>query len=83
MHPFEIREKRFRHQQVIAKLEEGDERQALEQDIIALQEICGHANFDEDPEKGWRCRDCDLTRPPEKQPEPEAQEEAAPESASA
>lgn len=82
MHPFEIREKRFRHQQAIAKLEEGDERQTLEQDIIELQKICGHTNFDEDPEKGWRCRDCDLRRPPEKQPQPEVQEAAVPQSAS-
>lgn len=68
MHPFEIREERFRLQQRAAKLEEGPERTALEARVLELQEECGHAHADEDPEKGWRCRDCDLTRAPAASP---------------
>lgn len=75
MHPLDLRENRFRLQQLIAKLEEDEvaARQALEAQVAALQELCEHPNFDEDPVKGWRCRDCDLAREPEKPDEPEVE----------
>ncbi len=65
MLPLEIREERFRLQKQIAALGEGPERERLEQRVAALQEICPHAHPEEDPEQGWRCRDCDLRRPAE------------------
>lgn len=74
MHPLDLRENRFRLQQQFAKLdEEGADRHALEAQVAALQELCAHPNFDEDPAKGWRCRDCDLAREPEKSDEPEVE----------
>ncbi len=71
MHPLELREARFRLQQAVQKTEDGQARSVLEQQILDLQAICKHGSFDEDPEKGWRCRDCDLTRPPDTSEEPE------------
>ena len=74
LHPLEIREQRFKLRKQIANLEEGDNAAALEQQIFDLQEGCPHAHPEESEEKGWRCRDCDLTRPPESADEPEAVE---------
>jgi len=74
MHPLEIRERRFRLQQQLAKLEDGPAKAAVEAEIEAIREACPHAHPEDDPEKGWRCRDCDASRPPE--PAPEAEETA-------
>ncbi|NKB87691.1 MAG: hypothetical protein GKS06_05670 [Acidobacteria bacterium] len=79
MHRLEIREHRFRLQQRIGKLEDGPEKEALEAEVAAIQEACPHVS-DEEGAKGWRCRDCDMSREPE--PEPE-EEEAAGEPAAA
>ena len=79
MHRLEIRERRFRLQQTAGKLEDGPEKDALEAEIAAIQEACPHES-DEEGEKGWRCRDCDLSRDPEpeeEEPEEEAAEPAA------
>ena len=72
MHALDLREQRFRAQQRLAELEDGPEKQELEEAVARFQEICRHEHFDEDPAKGWRCRDCDLTRPPEPAEEPAA-----------
>lgn len=71
LHPLEIRELRFKLGQQITKLEEGADATALEQQIADLQEICPHAHPEDSEEKGWRCRDCDLSRAPEPTDEPE------------
>jgi len=64
MHRLEIREQRFRLQQRVAKLEEGPEKTEIEAQIAAIQQACPHAS-EEEGDKGWRCRDCDLSRAPE------------------
>ena len=64
MHRFEIRELRFRLQQRAGKLEDGPEKAEIEEQVTAIQRACPHAT-EEEGEKGWRCRDCDLTRSPE------------------
>lgn len=76
MHALELRETRFRLQQAIAKLEDGSDKAALEQQVADLQAVCEHLHSDEDPDKGWRCRDCDLTRDPEPVAAPVADGEA-------
>ncbi len=77
MHRLEIRETRFRLQQRAGKLEDGPEKVEIEAQIAAIQEACPHVS-DEEGEKGWRCRDCDLSREPEPVEEDEpAKEEAA------
>ena len=73
MHRLEIRERRFRLQQQAGKLEDGPEKEALEAQITAIQEACPHES-DEEGEKGWRCRDCDLSREPEPVEEEPAEE---------
>lgn len=78
LHPLEIRERRWRIQQRIAALPEGPDKQELEAELAAIRDSCPHAHPEEDPAKGWRCRDCDLSRPPEGSEEPAAAE-AAPE----
>ncbi len=85
LHPLEIRELRFKLQQQVSSLEEDADSSALEQQITDLQEVCPHAHPEESEEKGWRCRDCDLSRPPEPAAEPEVAEaeEAKPAPASA
>jgi hypothetical protein len=55
---------RFRLQQRAGKLEDGSEKAEIEAQITAIQEACPHAS-DEEGAKGWRCRDCDLSRDPE------------------
>lgn len=77
MHPLEIREERFRLQQRAAKLADGPEKSALEARVQELRDSCPHAHAEEDPEKGWRCRDCDLVRPPAPGPEAAAAPAAA------
>lgn len=72
-HPYEIREHRFRLQQRIEAAEDGPDKEAMEAELAHIRETCPHAHPEEDPEKGWRCRDCDDSRPPE--PEEEEQEE--------
>ena len=74
MHPFEIRELRFRLQQRMDELEDGPEKEALRERIEAIREACPHAYPEDDPEKGWRCRDCDASRPPEPAEEDEDEE---------
>jgi len=64
MHRLEIRELRFRLQQRAAKLEDGPEKAEIEAQVAAIQQACPHAS-EEEGEKGWRCRDCDLSREPE------------------
>ena len=78
MHPLEIRELRFRLQQRAGKLEDGSEKAGIEAQVTAIQQACPHAN-EEEGEKGWRCRDCDLSREPEpvEEDEPTAEEVAA------
>lgn len=77
MHRLEIRELRFRLQQHAAKLEDGPQKAELEEQIAAIQQACPHSS-EEEGEKGWRCRDCDLSRAPEPVEEDEpAEEEAA------
>lgn len=69
MHALELRETRFRLEKALAKLDEDSDTDAIEQRIADLQAVCEHDHFDEDPAKGWRCRDCGLTRDPEPQPD--------------
>jgi hypothetical protein len=76
MHPLEIRESRFKFQKQIAGLEDGPEKAALEAHVAELQADCPHEHPEEDPAKGWRCRDCDLLREPEPEPEEEPAEAA-------
>ena len=77
MHRLEIREMRFRLQQRAGKLEEGPEKAEIEAQIAAIQQACPHTS-DEEGAKGWRCRDCDLSREPEPvEEEPDADGEAA------
>jgi len=78
MHRLEIRELRFRLQQRAGKLEDGSEKTEIEAQITAIQQACPHAS-EEEGEKGWRCRDCDLSREPEpvEEEEPVAEEGAA------
>lgn len=76
MHPFEIREMRFRLQQRMEELEDGPDKEALREQIEAIREACPHANPEENPDKGWRCRDCDASRPPEPAEDEEDEEEA-------
>lgn len=78
MHPLEIREERFRLQQRAARLPDGADKAALESRVQELRNLCPHAHAEEDPDKGWRCRDCDLSRPPEPAPEEQATTEGAP-----
>ena len=80
MHPLEIRETRFRLQQQLAAAEDEADKASLEARIEELRASCPHEHTEEDPEKGWRCRDCDTLREPEPQPEEEAEaEDEAPE----
>ncbi len=72
MHPLEIREKRFKLQKALEGLEDGPEKAALEAQIEEIRSTCPHEHAEEDEEKGWRCRDCDLLREPEPRPEEEA-----------
>ncbi|HJO03004.1 MAG TPA: hypothetical protein QGG47_03400 [Acidobacteriota bacterium] len=81
LHPLEIRELCFRLRQQIANLDEGADPGALEQQVVDLQEACPHAHPEDSEEKGWRCRDCDLSRPPEPAEEPEVAEAEEPEAA--
>ena len=83
LHPLEIREIRFKLRQQIAQLGEDADTSELEQRVIDLQEICPHAHPEESEEHGWRCRDCDLNRPPEPAEEPETAEAEEPEPAEA
>ena len=64
MHRLEIREQRFRLQQLAGKLEDGPEKAEIEAQIVAIQQACPHAS-EEEGAQGWRCRDCDLSREPE------------------
>lgn len=82
-HPYEIRERRFRLQQRIAEMEDGAEKDALQEQIGVIQETCPHAHPEESPEKGWRCRDCDLARPPEETEQQEAADAEQPAGAAA
>ncbi len=75
MHRLEIRELRFRLQQRAGKLEDGPEKAEIDAQIDAIQQACPHAS-EEEGEKGWRCRDCDLTRDPEPVEEEEPAAEA-------
>lgn len=77
-HPFEIREYRFRLQQRLAKAEEGPDKTAMEAELAHIRATCPHAHPEQDDDKGWRCRDCDDSRPPEPKPEEEAETEAEP-----
>ena len=77
MHRLEIREVRFRLQQRVGKLEDGAEKTDIEAQITEIQQACPHAS-EEEGAKGWRCRDCDLSR----EPEPAEEDEPAPEEAS-
>ncbi len=79
LHPLEIRELRFKLQQQISSLEEGANSSDLDLQVTDLQEVCPHAHPEESEEKGWRCRDCDLNRPPEPIVEPETAEAEEPE----
>lgn len=76
MHRLEIRELRFRLQQRAGKLEDGPEKAEIDAQITAIQQACPHAS-EEEGEKGWRCRDCDLRRDPEPVEEEEAPAEEA------
>ncbi len=78
MHRLEIRELRFRLQQRAGKLEDGPEKAEIAAQITAIQQACPHAS-EEEGEKGWRCRDCALSRDPEpvEEAEPAAEEAAA------
>jgi hypothetical protein len=76
MHRLEIRELRFRLQQRAAKLEDGSEKAEIEAQVAAIQQACPHAS-EEEGEKGWRCRDCDLSREPEPVEEDEPTAEGA------
>ena len=73
MHALELRETRFRLEKALAKLGEDSDTEAIEQQIADLQAVCEHGHFDEDPAKGWRCRDCGLTRDPEPLPDTDQQ----------
>ena len=72
------REQRFRLQQRAGKLEDGPEKAEIEAQIAAIQQACPHTS-EEEGVKGWRCRDCDLSR----EPEPVEEEEPAPEASAA
>lgn len=76
MHRLEIRELRFRLQQRAGKLEDGPEKADIEEQVAAIQRACPHAS-EEEGEKGWRCRDCDLSRAPEPAEEDVSTAEAA------
>ena len=78
MHRLEIREMRFRLQQRAGKLEDGPEKAEIEAQVAAIQQVCPHAS-EEEGEKGWRCRDCDLSREPEpvEEDEPAAEDNPA------
>jgi len=83
MHRLEIREMRFRLQQRAGKLEDGPEKTEIEAQIATIQQACPHTS-EEEGEKGWRCRDCDLSREPEPVEEDEpAADDAAAEAATA
>jgi hypothetical protein len=75
MHPLEIREKRFKLQKALEGLEDGPEKAAIEAQIEEIRATCPHEHTEEDEEKGWRCRDCDLLKPPP--PKPAESEETA------
>lgn len=76
MHPLEIREKRFKLQKALEGLEDGPDKAALEAQIEQIRATCPHEHTEEDEEQGWRCRDCDLLKPPPPKPEAEAAEKA-------
>lgn len=82
-HPLEIRERRFRLQQRIAEMEDGPEKATSQEQLRLIQETCPHDHPEENPEKGWRCRDCDLTRPPEKTENGDEEQAAEPQAAAA
>ena len=78
MHPLEIRETRFKLQKELDGLEDGPDKAAVEAQIEQIRADCPHEHTEEDEEKGWRCRDCDLLKPPPPKPEePEQIEESA------
>ena len=64
MHPFEIRDRRYRLQKEIASLDAEtmqEQIDSMEAEVRELQAICPHESKQEAPDQGiWRCRDCDL-----------------------